>query len=98
MPDARESWDEVGKVLEGLGLKLKMHLEGARDNVEGKEVGDALKAAASAVDGAFDALGNAVRDPAVKDDVRRAASALSDAVSNTFSELSRNIQGRGKSE
>ena len=95
MADARESWDEVGKVLEGLGLKLKMHLENARDSVDGEQLGDALKSAAATVDSAFDAVGNAVRDPAVKEDVRRAGAALSDAIATTFSEVSRNIRGGG---
>ncbi len=98
MTDARQSWEEVGKVLEGLGLKLKMHAESARDEAGDSEIGDALKDAAAKVDSAFDALGNAVRDPAVKEDVKRAASALSDAIANTFSEAARNIRGRGSTE
>ncbi len=93
MPDARQSWEEVGKVLEGLGLKLKMHAENAREDATSTELGDALKDAAAKIDSAFDALGNAVRDPAVKEDARRFASALSDAISNTFNEATRNIRG-----
>jgi hypothetical protein len=92
MPDARQSWEEVGKVLDGLGLKIKMHAEKARDE-SGAELGDALKQAAATIDGALDALGKAVRDEAVRDDVRRFGSALSDAIGNTFNEATRNIRG-----
>src|SRR3954447_15429494 len=93
MPDARHSWEEVGKVLDGLGLKLKMHAEKARDEAAGAELGDALKQAASTIDGAMDALGEAVRDQAIREDVRRFGSALSDAIGNTLNEAARNIRG-----
>ena len=73
MTDAQESWREVGKTLEGLGLKLKMHLERAQGEMEGERFRDALEAAGAGVQKAFDALGEAVRDPAIKDDVRQAA-------------------------
>jgi len=38
-------------------------------------------------------LGEAVRDPAIKDDVRKAAASLSDAVSNTFAEIGAQLRG-----
>ena len=34
MSEAQDSWREVGKVLDGLGLKLKMHFERAQEDVE----------------------------------------------------------------
>ena len=98
MPDARHSWEEVGKVLDGLGLKLKMHAEKAREEVGGAELGDAFKEAAGKIDNVFDALGNAIRDPAVKDDLRKFGSAIADAIGNTLSEAGRNIGRGGKPE
>jgi len=94
MTDAQESWREVGKTLEGLGLKLKMHLERAQGEMEGERFRDALDAAGAGVQKAFDALGEAVRDPAIKDDVRQAATSLSDAIANTFSEIGNQLRGR----
>ena len=94
MTDAQESWREVGKTLDGLGLKLKMHFEKAQEDFDGERFRDALDAAGAGVQKAFDALGEAVRDPAIKDDVRRAASSLSDAIANTFSEIGSQLRGR----
>ena len=93
MPQARESWEEVGKILEGLGLKLKVHAEQARAEVDGARLDDALQQAGASTKKAFEALENAVRDPAVQEDVRRAAGALSDAVSNTFAEIAAQVRG-----
>jgi hypothetical protein len=94
MADANESWKEVGNVLDGLGLKLKMHFERAQEGVEGERVRDAVEAAGAGIQRAFDALGDAVRDPAIQEDVRRAARSLSDAVSNTFAELGNQFRGK----
>jgi Flp pilus assembly pilin Flp len=94
MSEAQESWREVGKVLDGLGLKLKMHFERAQEEVERERFRDALDAAGAGVQKAFDALGEAVRDPAIRDDVRQAATSLSEAVSNTFSELGAQLRNR----
>ena len=93
MTPAKESWREVGDILDGLGLKLKVHFEKAQSEVEGEHVRDAVEAAGAGVQRAFDALGEAVRDPAIKEDVRRAAASLSDAVSNTFAELGDQLRG-----
>ena len=95
MADAQESWREVGKTLDGLGLKLKMHFEKAQEDFDSDRIRDAVEAAGADVQRAFDALGEAVRDPAIKEDVRRAASSLSDAVANTFAEFGKQLR-RGR--
>lgn len=79
-------WEEVGARLNGLGLKLKYHLEQAAGE-ERETMTDALKALASSIDQAFDAVRNAAKDPAMKDDVKSVGSALSDAVTNTLSDV-----------
>ena len=94
MTEARQSWDEVGEILEGLGLKLKMHAEAARAELDGEKLDDALREAGDSARRAFEALENAVRDPAVKEDLRRAATAFSDALSNTFAEVTAQIRSR----
>jgi len=94
MTPAQDSWREVGQILDGLGLKLKVHFEKAQSELEGERVRDAVEAAGAGVQQAFDALGEAVRDPAIKDDVRKAAASLSDAVSNTFAEIGAQFRGR----
>ena len=94
MSEAQESWREVGKVLDGLGLKLKVHFERAQEDVDGERFRDALDAAGANVQKAFDALGEAVRDEAIKNDVRQAATSLSDAIATTFSELGAQLRNR----
>jgi len=63
-----------------------------RAGPEGPELKAALRKLADALDGTFDAVGNAVRDPAVKEDVRDIGRALSDAFSATFAEVSDDLR------
>ena len=88
-----EQWKEVGAKLEAIGLKLKLHYEqehGERDAVA--EPKDAVTRLADAVDDAFDALGNAATDDAVKADVRDAGQALSNALAASFAEVSSSLK------
>jgi hypothetical protein len=81
-----EDWNEVADAVEGLALKLKMHFEEVTD--EGTQaVKSAVDELGDAVERSFDALRNAVVDPAVKENVKEVAVRLREAVSNTFSEL-----------
>ena len=52
------------------------------------KVDDALKKLTESLDQAFSALGDAVRDPAVGEQTKKAASSLSDALNATFAEAS----------
>ena len=94
MTEARQSWDEVGEILEGLGLKLKMHAEAARAELEDGKLDEALREVGNRARRAFETLDNAVRYPAIQEDVRRAATAFSDAVSNTFAEVTAQVRSR----
>jgi len=82
-------WSEVGEQLEALALKLKLHFEqtGHRE-----EVPDALQRLRNSVGEAFEAAGNAVRDDAVRSDVREAGRLFVDAVSATFSKVSGDLK------
>ena len=88
MATAQESWTEVGKVLDGLALKVKMHLEatqGAGDHIV-EAMNDAMAGVQKSVEVLANALGDAVRDPAIRDDVRSVAASFSDAIANTIAE------------
>ena len=52
------------------------------------KVDEALKKLTESLDQAFSALGDAVRDPQVGEQTRKAASSLSDALNATFAEAS----------
>jgi hypothetical protein len=53
-----------------------------------RKVDDALQKLTESLDQAFSALGDAVRDPQVGEQTRKAASSLSDALTATFAEAS----------
>jgi hypothetical protein len=53
-----------------------------------RKVDDALQKLTEALDQAFTALGDAVRDPQVGEQTKKAASSLSDALNATFAEAS----------
>lgn len=99
MADTKQAWSEVGDTISELGLKLKLHYEqaaGARpDDASMKK---ALEALRESVDEAFEAVGNAVKDTAVKDDARDVARALRDALSTTFAEANEELRGCFKRE
>ncbi len=88
---ATEDWKEIADSLEALALKLKMHYEQATEE-PGEEAKNALESLGKAVEGAFDALRAAVKDPSVQDDVREAGVALRDALSNTFAEVTARLK------
>ncbi len=86
-----ESWREVGAKLEAIGLKLKLHYE--QEHVEEtEEQRDAVGRFVDAIDDAFDALGKAAEDDAVKADVRDAGQALTNALAATFADVSRSAR------
>jgi hypothetical protein len=98
MADTKQAWSEVADRFGELGLKLKLHYEqagGARPDEATKKALEGLRAS---VDDAFDAVGNAVKDPALKDDARDVARALRDALSTTFAEASEDLRGCFKRE
>ena len=85
MSEQSNRWSEVGEQLEALALKLKLHFE-QTDRRE--EVPDAIQKLRASVGDAFEAAGNAVRDDAVRADVREAGRLFVDAVSATFAKVS----------
>jgi hypothetical protein len=80
MTQPTTSWHELSERLEALALKLKLHLEQARDD----GVPEAVRDLREAVDDAFEAAGNAMRDDAVREDVREAGRLFSEAFTTTM--------------
>lgn len=94
MTDSKQAWEEVGSRFSGLGQRLKQHLDAERDDDE-EEVGEqanrdvkaALEKLTNAIDDAFDALGNAAKDPAVREDVSEAGRSLVGALGTSLEQL-----------
>ncbi len=89
MADAKQRWDEVGDRFTDITRKMKERYdanvafgddEKAKMNAALRQLGDALEAG-------FTAIGNSLRDPGIRDDVKRAGSSVADAIAATFHDL-----------
>jgi len=95
MADVRSAWNEAGDKLQHLGASLKQHYATQRGEDAGQtkeQVGDAFKKVGEALQGAFDALGAAAKDPAVKDEAKQTGKSVADALAVTFTELSDDVR------
>ena len=89
MTDTKKAWDEVADRFERLGLQLKLHFEQAGTGAEEEE---ALQQLGAAIDQAFDALGNAARDPVVQSDVTELGRVLGDALGSSFAGINEHLR------
>ena len=80
MTTPESHWKAVGERVEALGQKLKEHLA----QTDTTDLSQALDHLGRSVREVFDAAGNAVRDDAVRGDVREVGRLLGDAVAATF--------------
>lgn len=90
MSEQAARWHEVADRAEALALKLKLHMEQADDDARG---GDALDRFREAMDDAFTAVGNAVRDDAVRADVREIGRLMTEAITVGVDRVGRKVRG-----
>jgi hypothetical protein len=98
MAESRAAWDQVGEDFKTLGRQVRHHYEQARSEqdqpgqgpppADRRKVDEALQKLTESLEQAFSALGDAVRDPQVGEQTRKAAGSLSDALNATFAEAS----------
>ena len=100
MAESKAAWDQVGEEFRALGRQVKQHYDQRPQRAEAEAAGqeaapsdrrkvdEALQRLTESLDQAFSALGDAVRDPAVGEQTRKAAASLSDALNATFAEAS----------
>ena len=82
MTSVGSKWSEIGERLEALALKLKLHFAQTRDG-EG-DGADALDRLRKDIENAFEAAGNAVKDDAVRSDVKDVGVMFANAFSATL--------------
>lgn len=92
MTDTRQAWNEVADELTDLGDKLKVHFEETVQARPDETVRKALEDLRDALDQAFTAVGNVVKDPSIRQDVVDVAGSLRDAFSTTFTEASSDLR------
>lgn len=92
MSEQSQRWSEVGTQLETLANKVKQHFEQSGGRPD--EAQDVLQKVRNAVSDAFESSGNAVRDEAVRADVRETGRLFVDAVSATFAKVSEELKER----
>ncbi len=91
--------EEPGAPLRGSLVDQEGREETAEPRAEGppadrRKVDDALEKLRDSLEQAFSALGDAVRDPQVGEQTKKAAGSLSDALTATFAEASERFRKR----
>lgn len=92
MSDTRQAWEQVGDHLSGLGQKMKHHLEQELSDDDGEQVVSALKKLGDAIEETVEAIGNAAKDPAVKEDVKNFGRSFVAALSVTAEDASGRVR------
>ena len=90
MSDASRKWDEVGESFSDLGRSLKDRFDAnaAFGPAERETVNDALHQLTDALDAGFTTIGDAFRDPALRDEMRHAGESIADAIAATLRDVS----------
>jgi len=90
--DTKKAWSEVADHLSALALKLRCHFEQAgTDPRAAAEVKDALDKLGATFESSFSAIGNAVGDPAVREDVGKVIESLVGAMTTTLSDAGEEV-------
>jgi hypothetical protein len=93
MADAKKAWSDVGDRLSALGLKLKLHTEEERSEGD-DDGGSGLEKLKRSINEVLDAIGDAARDPAVRDDAKSVGTAFADAIDATVEEARAKLRSK----
>jgi hypothetical protein len=96
MPDTKAAWDDVGGRFSDLAGRVKEQFEArvAFGGPEAQKVDDAIRTLVRALDNAFTAIGDTLRDPTTREEAKQAASAMGDALASTFHDVADQIKSR----
>lgn len=93
MTDVGGKWSEVGSRIEALALKLRLHFE---QTGRAEESAEPLRKLRDSVNDAFEAAGSAVRDDAVKADVRETGRLFLDALSASLAKAADSLREKAE--
>jgi uncharacterized membrane protein YccC len=97
MADSGSAWKDAGEQLTALGHKLSAHYDNQRGMPREEsraQAEDALRRLGQAVQDAFEAVGAAAKDDAVKQDAKSAGRSLLGALDATFKDASAEVRKR----
>jgi hypothetical protein len=86
MATTEENWREVGELLSGLALKVKLHVEEAQSS-SGDDLRQSVEKLGQALDDTFRAMRDMTTDEALREDVRQVGQRLGDAFKTTFNQM-----------
>jgi hypothetical protein len=89
MSEAKARWDEVGERFGELGKRLKDRYDakvGLADDEKAK-LNDAMHQISESLDAGFTTLGDSIRDPEIRDDLKHAGTAVAEALSASFADV-----------
>jgi len=91
MERSKQAWDEVGEAFSSWARLAAGRYRKAGEQTQ-QEVEAAAKGLTEQLNRAFTALGDTIRDPAVKQDLTKAVKALGDAVGVTLTEAGEQLR------
>jgi hypothetical protein len=96
MAEAKDKWDDVGERFGEIGRHLKDRFDAnaAFGADERDTVNDALRQLGDALDAGFTTIGETLRDPAMRDELKTAGSSIADAIGATLRDVSDAIKRR----
>ena len=95
MSESKAKWDEVGDRFTALGRKLKTHYdENAQTKPEAEKAQDALHQIGDALDAGFTAIGESLRDTQMRDELKSAGVAITDALSASLDDVKNAINSK----
>jgi len=94
MTDAKQRWDTVGEQFTELGksFKARYKTNATFDEEQRRQLDDALRNVGEALDAGFTTIGDSMRDPEMRDEVKRAGIAVADALAATFNDVAEEIR------
>jgi hypothetical protein len=94
MSEAKGKWDAVGDRFSDLGRHVKERYDASSAFTEEQNarLNDAISQIVEALDAGFTAVGDSLRDPAIRDELKQAGNAIGDAISSTFTEVATEIK------
>ena len=96
MAEAKDKWDDVGERFGEIGRHLKDRFDAsaAFGTDDRDKVNDALHQLGDALDAGFTTIGETLRDPEMRDEMKRAGSSIADAIAASLRDVSDAIKRR----